>query len=186
MWFFDWFEDQFGNIEDKFDDVADDIEEVPYVGVNLASPFRGIAVFFRNLETASGNASDWVDEIIEDVSDLTDDVLTWISELWGETDLIWTKIGTIPVLTIEVIRDWVTPWITTAKEAVEATLEAAVEVINNRISIINDNLSILNEWIENAADAINEYIDNSKDKIIGWIEDSFIVIVEKVMEHKKE
>ena len=186
MWFFDWFETQFGNIEDNFDSIANAVDDVPVIGDYLAYPFRCMATFFRNLETASGSASDWTDEIIQDVSDLTSNTLTWISELWDETDLLWARIGAIPVLTIDVIRGWVIPWINTAKESMESALNAAVDVINTSIDTISDNLSIVNDWIENAADFVNDSIDNSKDKVIGWIEDSFIMLVEKVMEHEKE
>lgn len=186
MWFFDWFETYFGNISDKFESIADAVDGVPVIGDYLAYPFDNISTFFSNLKTASGSASDWVDEIIRDVTDLTDDALTWVNELWVETDLIWEKIGAIPVLTIDVIKSWVMPWINTVKDTLESALEVAVDTINDAISTINDNLSVVNEWIENVAAIINVCIDNSKDKILGWVEDSFILIVEKVMEHEKE
>ena len=186
MWFFDWFETQFGNVEDKFDDIADDIDDVPVIGDFLARPFRSMATFFRNLETASGSASDWVDEIIEDVSDLTSNTLNWIKELWDETDLLWERIGAIPVLTIDVIRGWVTPWINTAKETVESALAAAVEVIDSAIETLTTTLTTVTDWIEAAPTWFTEQLLEAKETIEGWIEDSLIVIVEKVMEHEKE
>ena len=186
MWFFDWFETHFGDLSDKFESIADAVDGVPVIGDYLAYPFDNISTFFSNLKTASGSASDWVDEIIQDISDLTDDALTWVNELWDETDLIWDKIGTIPVLTEEVIKGWVSPWITTAKEALKNALDAAITTINTTITNLTTQLTTVTNWISNAPTWFTTQLEAAKDKVIGWIEDSFILIVEKVMEHEKE
>ena len=186
MWFFDWFETQFGNIADKFDSIANAVDGVPLIGDYFSIPFRSMAIFFTDLETASGSASDWVDEIIEVVSDLTSNTLTWVKELWDETDLLWEKIGAIPVLTIEVIKSWVDPWIKTAKDAVLSVLDAAVTTINTTITNITTQLTTVTDWIADAPTWFNSQLDNTKGKVVGWIEDSFILILEKVMEHDKK
>ena len=186
MWFFDWFETYFGYISDKFEFIADAIDGVPVIGDYLAYPFDNIATFFSNLKTASEFASGWADDIVNDVSNIIDDTLGWVSELWDETDLIWERIGAIPVLTIDTIKSWVMPWINSAISVLEDVINDALDTINNTISTISDNLSAVNEWIENAPGFINVHIDNAKDKILGWMEASFILILEKVLEHEKE
>jgi hypothetical protein len=82
MWFFDWFETYFGDLQSRFQGLADSIGGVPYVGPSLASPFGYVANFFANLRTASSYASDWADAVYDDASQIFSDIRSTIAGTW--------------------------------------------------------------------------------------------------------
>lgn len=186
MWFFDWFKTYFGRIEDKFNDIGRDIGSVPVLGSYLSYPFRVIASYFANLKTASRYASSWCDDTDTELSNTFNSALRWVNELWRETDRIWRRIGAIPILTKDVIIGWVMPYIEYVKRYAENLVSNTIRVFDAVIIDIIRDINTLNDWIANSADIINERIDKSKDKVLGWIEDSFISIIERVMEHEKK
>jgi len=129
----------------------------------------------------------------------------WIlGDVWREFNLVWERIGAIPVITQEVVLGWVNPLIEQAKEYAENFINDALKIVDVIITDIwkdiygiwdkvddiievkipdLDNLihSAL-DWINGADDWIGRKIDEFQDRITGWVEDRFITIIEHVLE----
>ncbi|RLG68991.1 MAG: hypothetical protein DRO11_08330 [Methanobacteriota archaeon] len=127
-----------------------------------------------------------------------------LKDVWSEFDKVWTRISAIPVLTYDVIIDWVRPLFENAKSYAEDIVSDALGIVDNLVNDIWNNIDnvwdsindIFNvqipdlrnsiqsvwEWINNADNWIDNKINEFKDKILGWVEESFITIVEHVLE----
>jgi len=127
-----------------------------------------------------------------------------LSDVWSEFDRVWARISAIPVLTYDVIIDWVRPLFESAKSYAEDIVSDALNIVDNLIndiwsnidevwSSINDifNVQIPDlkssiqsvwEWINNVDNWVDNKINEFKDRILGWVEEGFITIVEHVLE----
>jgi len=127
-----------------------------------------------------------------------------LTDVWSEFNKVWERIGAIPVITYDVVKGWVTPLIENAKVYLENLLNNAIDVIDNVINDIWRNVNniwdniddILNvkipnlttliqsalDWINNVDDWIDNKINEFRERIEGWIEESFITIIEHVLE----
>jgi len=94
------------------------------------------------------------------------------TDLWKEIGLIWNKIGAIPVLTKDVVKGWVDPWIKTAKDAVTALVDTAIESFDALIdgakeyaeNLVNDTIKVYDALIKDLTTQINKFEQ--------WIKDS--------------
>jgi len=127
-----------------------------------------------------------------------------LKDVWSEFDKVWTRISAIPVLTYDVIIDWVRPLFENAKSYAEDIVSDALGIVDNLVNDIWNNIDnvwdsindIFNvqipdlrnsiqsvwEWINNADNWIDNKINEFKDRIIDWIKESFIGIVEHVLD----
>jgi len=127
-----------------------------------------------------------------------------LKDVWSEFDKVWTRISAIPVLTYDVIIDWVRPLFENAKSYAEDIVSDALGIVDNLVNDIWNNINnvwdsindIFNvqipdlrnsiqsvwEWINNADNWIDNKINEFKDRIIDWIKESFIGIVEHVLD----
>jgi len=127
-----------------------------------------------------------------------------LDDVWNEFNLVWERIGAIPVITYDVILGWVNPLIEEAKIYAENFINNALLIVDDVIKdvwadiygiwnkiddILDIKLPDLNKSITDAWDWINNvdvWIDNKinefKNRILGWVEESFITIVEHVLE----
>ena len=153
----------------------------------------------------------WFDILYHSWDDVLDAVETaysyaeWLlRDVWHEFDLVWQRIGAIPVITRDVVEGWVGPLVESARSYAENLISNAINVIDsvidtiwNDINSIWDNIdNILNvtipdiknsiqsawDWINNVDNWIDNKINEFRERIEGWIEESFITIIEHVME----
>jgi len=127
-----------------------------------------------------------------------------LSDVWTEFDRVWERIGAIPIITYDVVVGWVKPFFENAKSYAEDIVSDALSIVDNLISDIWSNIDtiwdsindIFNvqipdlkssiqsawKWINNVDNWIDNKINEFKDRIIGWIEESFVTIIEHVLE----
>jgi len=127
-----------------------------------------------------------------------------LSDVWSEFDRVWERIGTIPVITYDVVVDWIKPFFENAKSYAEDIVSDALSIVDNLVNDIWSNIdkvwdsinNIFNvqipdlkssiqsawDWINNVDNWIDNKINEFKDRILGWIEESFITIVEHVLD----
>ena len=127
-----------------------------------------------------------------------------LKDVWSEFDKVWERMGAIPVITYDVVVGWVKPFIENAKSYAEDIVSDALNVVDNLVNDIWTNIDnvwdsindIFNvqipdlrnsiqsawEWINNIDNWIDNKINEFRDRIIGWIEESFIMIIEHVLE----
>ena len=127
-----------------------------------------------------------------------------LSDVWTEFDRVWERIGAIPIITYDVVVGWVKPFFENAKEYAEDVVSDALNVVDSLINDIWSNIDkvwdsindIFNvqipdlkssiqsawKWINNVDNWIDNKINEFKDRIIGWIEESFVTIIEHVLE----
>ena len=127
-----------------------------------------------------------------------------LKDVWSEFDKVWTRISAIPVLTYDVIIDWIRPLFENAKSYAEDIVSDALGIVDNLVNDIWNNIDnvwdsindIFNvqipdlrnsiqsvwEWINNADNWIDNKINEFKDRIISWVEESFIIIIEYVLD----
>ncbi len=127
-----------------------------------------------------------------------------LSDVWSEFDRVWERIGAIPVLTYDIIIDWVRPLFESVKSYAEDIVSDALKITDKLINDVWNNIDnvwdsindIFNvqipdlrgsiqsvwEWINNVDNWIDNKINEFKDRILGWVEESFITIVEHVLE----
>lgn len=163
-----------------------------------------------------GIIDDIKDAVFEWIYSVTDPIKEWIydlyisvwnyasqisTDLWRETGLIWDRIGEIPVLTEDVIRGWVTPWIEAAKDYALDLVNDVIDIYDTLIESINNTIESLEEWKEDVVDVkLTEYstwitnasgwfsvqLDSSKDKIVSFIIDRFEYILDQVFKEEEE
>jgi len=158
-----------------------------------------------------GRAHEFYDILRHSWSDVLDAVenakayAEWLlRDVWREFDRVWDRIGAIPVLTYDVVVGWVKPFIESARSYAEDIVSNALNVVDNLINDIWSNIDnvwdsindIFNvqipdlrnsiqsvwDWINNVDNWIDNKINEFKDRILRWIEESFITIVEHVLE----
>lgn len=95
-------------------------------------------------------------------------------DLWNETGLIWKRIGEIPVLTKDMIINWVEPLI----EVVSDALSSLTDVVD----YIYDEVSDINTWLNNADTWFLNKFNTMKDTVITWVTDMFENILDRVFE----
>ena len=127
-----------------------------------------------------------------------------LKDVWNEFDKVWERIGAIPVITYDVVVGWIKPFIENVKSYAEDIVSDALNVVDNLVNDIWTNIDnvwdsindIFNvqipdlrnsiqsawEWINNIDNWIDNKINEFRDRIIGWIEESFIMIIEHVLE----
>jgi len=127
-----------------------------------------------------------------------------LSDVWTEFDRVWKRIGAIPVITYDVVVGWVQPFFENAKSYAEDIVSDVLNVVDNLVRDIWSNISkvwdriddILTvqipdlrnsiqsawDWINNVDNWIESKINEFKDRILGWVEESFITIVEHVLD----
>ena len=127
-----------------------------------------------------------------------------LSDVWNEFDKVWERIGAIPVITYDVVIGWIKPFFESAKSYAEDIVSDALSIVDNLVNDIWSNIDkvwdrindIFNvqipdlkssiqsawEWINNVDNWIDNKINEFKDRIIGWIEESFVTIIEHVLE----
>jgi len=158
-----------------------------------------------------GRAYEFYDILRYSWSDIMDAVenakayAEWLlRDVWNEFDKVWARISAIPVLTYDVIINWVRPLFESAKSYAEDIVSDALSIVDNLINdiwtdinnvwdSINDifNVQIPDlrnsiqsvwDWINNVDSWIDNKINEFKDRIIGWIEESLITIIEHVLD----
>jgi len=129
-----------------------------------------------------------------------------LSDVWGEFDRVWKRIGAIPVITYDVVVGWIKPYIESAKSYAEDIVSDALSIMDNLIRDIWNNIDNVRDninnifyvqipdlrnsiqsainWINNTDNWIDNKINEFKDRILGWVEEGFITIVEYVLEHE--
>ncbi len=127
-----------------------------------------------------------------------------LSDVWSEFDRVWERIGAIPVLTYDIIIDWVRPLFESVKSYAEDIVSDALKITDKLINDVWNNIDnvwdsindIFNvqipdlrgsiqsvwEWINNVDNWIDNKINEFKDRILGWVEEGFITIVEHVLD----
>lgn len=102
-------------------------------------------------------------------------------DLWKETDLLWDKLGVIPVLTYDVIKGWVDPLLEDLKAYGELLVTDAIDILSDCI-----------HSAEVTLDTVNDYLDGVKPKIVSfsiwfttrdvWFENKIVGYKEVVLE----
>jgi len=127
-----------------------------------------------------------------------------LKDVWSEFDKVWERMGAIPVITYDVVVGWVKPFIENAKSYAEDIVSDALNVVDNLVNDIWTNIDnvwdsindIFNvqipdlrnsiqsawEWINNIDNWIDNKINEFRDRIIGWVEESFVMIIEHVLD----
>jgi len=127
-----------------------------------------------------------------------------LKDVWNEFDKVWERIGAIPVITYDVVVGWIKPFIENVKSYAEDIVSDALNVVDNLINDIWSNIdtiwdsinNIFNvqipdlkssiqsawEWINNVDNWIDNKINEFRDRIIGWVEESFVMIIEHVLD----
>jgi len=127
-----------------------------------------------------------------------------LRDVWSEFDRVWERIGAIPVITYDVVIGWIKPFFESAKSYAENIISDALNVVDNIINdiwsdidnvwdSINDiftvqipdlrsNIQSAWDWINNVDNWIDNKINEFKDRILGWVEESFITIIEHVLD----
>jgi len=144
------------------------------------------------------------DDVLDAVESAKSYAELLLSDVWSEFNKVWERIGAIPVITYDVVKGWVTPLIESAKVYLENLLNNAIDVIDGIINTIWSDINniwdnidnILNvtipdiknsiqsawDWINNVDNWIDNKINEFRERIEGWIEESFITIIEHVLE----
>ena len=190
MWYFEWFTTQFGYIEKKFDAVADNIKNIPYIGDNLSYPFKVWAVYFRNLETASKAADTWSDTVFTGISDFWSDLKDDIEDEWdiltktyveivnsGKSAILGTYTSVELWLAAQeaLVKSWILGTYTTidhwlaAQEAlvkgwILGTYTSLDDYFNAYLTAL---FSLGEDGIEGFDDWLEEKLDTVKDDILG-------------------
>jgi len=162
--------------------IIDDIKDTVMGWINAA------------LNIARSYAYELYDHVWNYASQIADD-------LWKETALIWARVGEIPVLTKDVIKGWVTPWINSAKDYALDLVNDVIDVFDAIIDDIDVAISYLQEWKEDVVDVkLSEFstwitnasgwfsvqLDRSQDKIVKYIIDKFEYILDQVFKEEEE
>ena len=127
-----------------------------------------------------------------------------LKDVWNEFDKVWERIGAIPVITYDVVVGWIKPFIENVKSYAEDIVSDALNVVDNLVNDIWTNIDnvwdsindIFNvqipdlrnsiqsawEWINNIDNWIDNKINEFRDRIIGWVEESFVMIIEHVLD----
>ncbi|UYL65063.1 MAG: hypothetical protein QIT46_gp11 [Methanophagales virus PBV305] len=129
----------------------------------------------------------------------------WLLEdVWNEFDRVWERIGAIPVITYDVVVGWVKPFFEHTKSYAEDIVSNALKTVDNLVNDIwkdiskvwdriddiltiqipdlRNNIQNALNWIGNVDNWIDNKINEFRERIEGWIEESFITIIEHVME----
>jgi len=130
------------------------------------------------------------------------------SDLWKETGLIWDRIGAIPVLTKDVVKGWVDPWIRSAKDAVTALLDSAEIRLENLIegakkyaeNLVTDAIKVYDviiselqlqinkfeQWIKDSPEWLITLLYTEHLRVIEFIADFAEDILDKVFTEEEE
>lgn len=117
------------------------------------------------------------------------------NDLWHETNLIWDQIGKIPVLTYDVIIDWVSPLIDGAKtyslnlvNNVIATFDPIISALDNAVDhlkewkedVVDVKLYEFSTWITNSDEWFETKFNTFQEKVIDWVIDKFEYILDRI------
>ena len=185
--------------------------------------WRDISGFIDDIKSALWS---WVDDIArywverayeffdilrhtwKDVLDAVEDAKAYaewlLRDVWNEFDRVWERIGAIPVITYDVVVEWVKPLFESTKSYAEDIVSDALSIVDNMVNDIWNNIdnvwdsinNIFNvqipdlrssiqaaqDWINNIDNWIDNKINEFRDRILGWIEEGFITIVEHVLD----
>jgi len=176
MWFFDYISDGFEWIGDKFVDIAETIDGVPFIGAYLAYPFLLIGNKFNTVSDSFTDASAWADETIDAYNRLPD----WNDlELWLKS--IWEAFGKTTVEFVE--------WIASeAEEKWGVLTSTAAEFVEWIASEAEAKWEVLTSTIQEIVDTVIEALPPipSKDDIIEWVAEKFEVILDGVFMEEAE
>lgn len=134
----------FTYVSDKLDSTADLIENIPFLGEYLSSPFYFLADIFDSISDAFLDISDWMDESIDAFNGLPDwtDVLT---ALRGHFEVLRYSVADLIALIIEKLPD-LPDWL-------PGSLEEFIELIIENLPDIPTIEDIIN-WVAEAFESI--------------------------------
>lgn len=137
---------------------------------------------------ALGATKDYVQELYRAAIRYTDDWQKWLynyinhvqDDLWKETALIWQRVGLIPVLTIDVIKGWVDPWINAAKSSAAELVNTAKSELQGIITSVTNRVTTAETWITEAPKWLLLQLEVQKEAVTGFIATNIELILDKV------
>ena len=140
---------------------------------------------YDRIDTIWDYAYDNISALWTDIRDLR----SYLNEVWEDVDSL---IENIPVLISDaktdvqnlIQRDLIDPLSDALDQAVD-DLWSAKDILETGISDIWSAIDEIYRFIDNISDTIDNRITGARDLIISWVVDSFISILERVLNQEK-
>ena len=107
-------------------------------------------------------------------------------EIWHETDLIWDKIGAIPVLTKDVVTGWVTPLIENVKVYAEDLVNDVITVYDVLIKDLTTQINKFEQWIKESPEWLITLLYAEHVRIVEFIADFAEDILDRIFTEEEE
>lgn len=187
MWFFDWFEEYFLEIERWFRDMAEEIYGWVWPFSYLGAPFEWIAWCFENLATAALAASQWADDVYTDAYWIFHDIIDYAEAEWDILTTSFWEISENVEASLVATYDILSETLTSIYYFVEGellvfypilweTLGSTWDYVEGKAlatwDILGETLETTWAYVEGKALATWEILTETKETIWEWLRDS--------------
>jgi hypothetical protein len=137
---------------------------------------------------------DYVQSLYQASMSYIDDWKDWLymyinqvqNDLWKEAGLIWDRIGALPVITIEVVKGWVTPWLETVKVYAENLVSNLGQIYDRIITELMGRISRIEQWVVDSPDWLISTLYTQKDRVEAFIANYFEEILDRIFKEGED